>query len=334
VAGVQLDSGEDSLTGGSGSSEGSSVSSSGNWGSWEKTSGKTSISCWAESSKLSRPLGSGSLSFESSEESSLSLSDLGSVNNRGSSVDGSNWESSVVDRGNWEVVRGNSESEVISNIVDSVDSSLVSIGVRSGDTSESISLLLLGRVDVLVSVSKVAELILSLELGADWTSNGGGKRSSSNSNGGSSISSRGSGNSNWGSGVSSRGSSNGNWGRGSGISYGSSSDSWDSRDSWGVSSSILSSNNGGGSSKSRGSSNGASSEGTSVKSSYGSSVGKLGVNSSCYWGGIGSGIRSSIAICSVIKTSSSQVLSSDRELSLGGSSGKDGRNNSKELHGV
>jgi len=328
VAGVQLDSGEDSLTGGSGSSEGSSVSSSGNWGSWEKTSGKTSISCWAESSKLSRPLGSGSLSFESSEESSLSLSDLGSVNNRGSSVDGSNWESSVVDRGNWEVVRGNSESEVISNIVDCVDSSLVSIGVRSGDTSESISLLLLGRVDVLVSVSKVAELILSLELGADWTSNGGGKRSSSNSNGGSSISSRGSGNSNWGSGVSSRGSSNGNWGRGSGISYGGSSDSW------GVSSSILSSNNGGGSSKSRGSSNGASSEGTSVKSSYGSSVGKLGVNSSCYWGGIGSGIRSSITICSVIKTSSSQVLSSDRELSLGGSSGKDGRNNSKELHGV
>jgi len=328
VAGVQLDSGEDSLTGGSGSSEGSSVSSSGNWGSWEKTSGKTSISCWAESSKLSRPLGSGSLSFESSEESSLSLSDLGSVNNRGSSVDGSNWESSVVDRGNWEVVRGNSESEVISNIVDCVDSSLVSIGVRSGDTSESISLLLLGRVDVLVSVSKVAELILSLELGADWTSNRGGKRSSSNSNGGSSVSSRGSGNSNGGSGVSSRGSSNGNWGRGSGISYGGSSDSW------GVSSSILSSNNGGGSSKSRGSSNGASSEGTSVKSSYGSSVGKLGVNSSCYWGGIGSGIRSSIAICSVIKTSSSQVLSSDRELSLGGSSGKDGRNNSKELHGV
>jgi len=328
MAGVQLDGGEDSLTGRGSSSKGSSISSSGNWGSWEKTSGKTSISCWAESSKLSRPLGSGSLSFKSSEESSLSFSNLGSVNNRGSSVDGGNWESSVVNRGNWEVVRGNSESEVISNIVDSVDSSLISIGVRSGDTSKSVSLLLLGRVDVLVSVSKVAELILSLELGADWTSNGGGKRSSGNSNGGSSVSSRGSGNSNWGSGVSSRGSSNSNWGRGSGISYGGSSDSW------GVSSSILSSNNRGGSSKSRGSSNGASSEGTSVKSSYGSSVGKLGVNSSCYWGGIGSGIRSSITICSVIKTSSSQVLSSDRELSLGGSSGKDGRNNSKELHGV
>merc|ERR1719431_1691934 len=247
------------------SSKGSSISSSGNWGSWEKTSGKTSISCWAESSKLSRPLGSGSLSFKSSKESSPSFSNLGRVNNRGSSMDGGNWESSVVNRGNWEVVRGNSESEVISNIVDSVDSSLVSIGVRSGDTSKSVSLLLLGRVDVLVSVSKVAELILSLELRANWASNRGSKRSSS---------------------------------------------------------------------KSRRSSNGASSEGTSVKSSYGSSIGKLGVNSSCNWGSISSGIRSSITICSVIKTSTSQVLSSDRKLSLGGSSGKDGRNNSKELHGV
>merc|ERR1712002_427785 len=206
-------------------------------------------------------------------------------------MDGGNWESSVVNRGNWKVVRGNSESEVISNIVDSVDSSLVSIGVRSGDTSISVSLLLLGRVDVLVSVSKVAELILSLELRADWASNRGSKRSSGNSN-------------------------------------------WDSRDSWGVSSSILSSNNGSSSSKSRSSSNRASSEGTSVKSSYGSSIGKLGVNSSCHWASIGSGIRSSITICSIIKTSTYQVLSSNRKLSLGGSSGKDGRNNSKELHGV
>merc|ERR1719431_348975 len=269
------------------SSKGSSISSSGNWGSWEKTSGKTSISCWAKSSELSRPLGSGSLSFKSSEESSLSFSNLGSVNNRGSSVDGGNWESSVVNRGNREAVRGNSESEVISNIVDSVNSSLISIGVRSGDTSKSVSLLLLGRVDVLVSVSKVTDLILSLELRADWASNRGSKRSSGNSNWGSSISSRGSGNS----------------------------------DRWGVSSSILSSNNGGSSSKSRSSSNGASSEGTSV-------------NSSCNWGSISSSIRSSITICSVIKTSTSQVLSSDRKLSLGGSSGKDGRNNSKELHGV
>merc|ERR1712121_379610 len=251
VAGVQLDGGEDSLTGRGSSSKGSSISSSSNWGSWEKTSGKTSISCWAESSELSRPLGSGFLSFKSSEESSLGFSNLGSVNYWGSSVDGGNWESSVVDR-------GNSESEVISNIVDGVDSSLISIGVGSSHSSVGISLLLLGRFDVLVSVGKVAELILSLELRADWASNRGSRRSSGNSNGGSSVSSRGSGN------------------------------------SWGISSSILSSNNGGCSSKSRGSSNGASSEGASIKSSYGGSIGKLGINSSGPWGSISSSIGSSV----------------------------------------
>merc|ERR1719341_2171098 len=214
VAGVQLDGGKDGNRG--------SVGSSSNRGSWEKTSSKTSISGWAESTKLSRPLGSGSLSLESSEESSLGLSDLRGVNNWGSSMDWGNWEGSVVDRGNWKVVSSNSESKVISNIVDSVDSSLISIGVRSSDTSVGVSLFLLGRVDVLVSVSKVAELILSLELRADWASNGG-------SNWGSSISNWCSGNSNWGSGISSRGSGissrgsgNSNWGssissRGSGI---------------------------------------------------------------------------------------------------------------------
>merc|ERR1719308_70124 len=277
VAGVQLDGGEDSLTGRGSGSKGSSISSSGNWGSWEKTSGK------------------------SSEESSLGLSNLGGVDNRGSSVDGGNWESCVVNR-------SNSESEVIGNIVDSVDSSLVSIGVGSSHSSVSISLLLLGRVDVLVSVGKVAKLILSLELRADWASDRGGKRSSSDGNGSSSVSSRGSSNGDWGSGISSRGSSYSNGG-----------------------SSILSSNNGDCSSKSRSSSNGSSSEGSSIKSSYGGSVGKLGVNSSGHWGSISSSIGSgsSVTVCSVIKTSSSQVLSSNRELSLGSSCGQDGRDDSK-----
>merc|ERR1711942_376756 len=277
VAGVQLDGGEDSLTGRGSGSKGSSIGSSGNWG---------------------------------------------------SSVDGGNWESSVVDRGNWEVVRSNSESEVISNIVDSVDSSLISIGVGSSHSSVGISLLLLGRVDVLVSVGKVAKLILSLELRADWASDRGGKRSSSNSNGSSSVSGRGSSNGDWGSGISSRGSGYSNWG--------SSVSSRGSGNSGGISSSILSSNNGGCSSKSRGGSHRASSEGASIKSSYGGSVGKLGVNSSGHWGSISSSIgsSSSVTVCSVIKTSSSQVLSSNRELSLGSSCGQDGRDDSKELHGV
>merc|ERR1711892_774805 len=95
----------------------------------------------------------------------------------------------VVDGGNWEVISGNSESQIISNIVDSVDSSLISISVRSGDTSIGIPLFLLGRVDVLVSISNVAELILSLELRADWASNRGSNGSSGISNRGSSISS-------------------------------------------------------------------------------------------------------------------------------------------------
>merc|ERR1711892_891099 len=151
MAGVQLDGGKDGLTG-RGSSSWGSIGSSSNRGSGEETSGKTSISSWAEGTELSRSLGSGSLSLESSEESSLGLSNLWGINNWGSMVDWSNWK----------VVSGNTESEVISNIVDSVDSSLISIGVRSSDSSVGISLFLLGRVDVLVSISKVAELILSL----------------------------------------------------------------------------------------------------------------------------------------------------------------------------
>jgi hypothetical protein len=139
VAGVELDGGEDGITGRSSSRQGSSVGSSSNWGSWEQTSGQTSVSSGPESSELSRPLGSGSLSLKSSEESSLGFSNLRSINNRSSVVDGGDWESSVVDRGNGKVVSGNSESKVVSNIVDSVDSSLVSIGVRSLDTSVGIS---------------------------------------------------------------------------------------------------------------------------------------------------------------------------------------------------
>jgi len=43
VAGVQLDGGEDGFTGRGSGSRGS-IGSSGNWASWEKTSGKTGIS--------------------------------------------------------------------------------------------------------------------------------------------------------------------------------------------------------------------------------------------------------------------------------------------------
>ena len=63
----------------------------------------------------------------------------------------------------------------------SVGSSLVSIGVRSSDSSVGISLILLGKVkvDVLVSVSNVAKLILSLKLRDECASDGSGSSISS-----------------------------------------------------------------------------------------------------------------------------------------------------------
>merc|ERR1712054_573885 len=193
MAGVQLDSGKDGFTGGSGSSKrgSGSIGSSSNWTSWKESRGKTSIGSWAKSGKLGRSLGPDLLSLKSGKESSLGLSNLRGINNWGWVENWGNWESSVVNRGNWEVVSSNSESKIISNIVDSVDSSLISISVRSSHSSVSVSLFLLGRVNVLVSVSKVAELILSLELRADGASNRG-SNGGGNSNRSSSISSWGS----------------------------------------------------------------------------------------------------------------------------------------------
>merc|ERR1719436_1488926 len=112
MAGVQLDSGKDGFTGGSGSSKRSSGSNRGSKG------------------------------------SGLGLSNLRGIYNWGWVENWGNWESSVVNRGNWEVVSSDSESKIISNIVDSVDSSLISISVRSSHSSVSVSLFLLGRVNV------------------------------------------------------------------------------------------------------------------------------------------------------------------------------------------
>ena len=116
---------------------------------------------------ISRPLGNTSLgSLVSLEESGLGLNNLGGVNNRDSLVDRGDGGNSSMDRGHREVITLDTETKSISDVVDGVDSSLISIGVRSGHTTESIARLLLGRVDVLVSIGNIAELILSLELGA------------------------------------------------------------------------------------------------------------------------------------------------------------------------
>merc|ERR1711973_921302 len=234
-----------------GSKRSSSISGSNSWGS--------GISGWE--SNLGRSLHNTSLgSIISLEESSLSLNNLWGVNNWSKGV---NWGNSSVDWGNWEVITSNTEAKGISNIVDSVDSSLIGISVRSSHSSKGIARLLLGRVDVLVSVSNIAEFILSLILRASWGSNW-----SSSNNWGSNWSSSNS----WGSSIG----GGGNW----------SSNGWGSSNSWG--SSIGSSGNW--SSNSWGSGNWSSSKRTSIQS--------------CNWGSISSSIRSSISIAkSIMETS-------------------------------
>merc|ERR1719336_56816 len=194
VSWVELDGGEDSISGwGSSISTsnswsssicGSKRSSSNSWGSsmsssnsWSSSDGWGSSICGSKrgsgisgwESNLGRSLHNTSLgSIISLEESSLSLNNLWGVNNWSKGV---NWGNSSVDWGNWEVITSNTEAKGISNIVDSVDSSLIGIGVRSSHSSKGIARLLLGRVDVLVSVSNIAEFILSLILRASWGSN-------------------------------------------------------------------------------------------------------------------------------------------------------------------
>merc|ERR1712123_534645 len=128
----------------------------------------------------SRSLSLGGGSIKKFEELSLGSSNLRSINNRGrgdSGIDRGNRKNTRVDRSNRQVVSSHTETKVISNIVDSVDSSLILVSVRSSNSTISITLLLLGTVDVIVTISNVAKFILGLELGAYWASN----RSSMNS---------------------------------------------------------------------------------------------------------------------------------------------------------
>merc|ERR1712128_113507 len=195
-----------------GSSIGGRCISSNSWGSsiggrsMGSKSWSSSICCGSISSScicvvvsigISRSLNlSGSI--EGLEEASLGSSNFKCVRYRkrsNSVVDWGNGRHSRIDGGDWKVVTSHTESKFISNIVDSVDSSLISIGVRSSDTAVGVSLFLLGRVDVLVSISKVAELILSLELGRNRSSRNRSSRSNSSNNWSSSIFGRGSSNS-------------------------------------------------------------------------------------------------------------------------------------------
>merc|ERR1712072_1231511 len=80
---------------------------------------------------------------------------------------------SKVGGGDGKVVRGGTEAQVVSHIVDSVDTSLVSVGVGPGDSSVSVASFLLGAVDVGVTEGEVLVLVLGLVLAGDVRSSNG-----------------------------------------------------------------------------------------------------------------------------------------------------------------
>jgi len=102
------------------------------------------------------------------------------------------WCLTLKDWGNWQVGGLDTESQSIRLVVDGLELAVgVNVAVSALDKAESsVASLVLGRVDVAVSVSKVGELILRVELLGQWGSWGnsdGGDWSSSDgwgSNGG------------------------------------------------------------------------------------------------------------------------------------------------------
>merc|ERR1711910_298151 len=102
---------------------------------------------------------------------------------------------SKVGWGHGKVVRGGTETQVVSHVVDSVDTSLVSVGVGPGDSSVSVASFLLGAVDVGVTEGEVLVLVLSLVLRTVRSSNRSNRSSLSNDWGGDGLSDHWSGNS-------------------------------------------------------------------------------------------------------------------------------------------
>merc|ERR1712025_550181 len=344
MAGVELDGGEDGLTG-----WGSSISSWGDSGnSWGGSIGSWGNSSNSRGSSIS---GSGNSWGSSIDSWGISRSSWGNSGNRwGNSSSISSWDNSLGSSNNWgssityrcnsshsrsnrQIVANNTESEVISNVVDSVDSSLISIGVGSSNSTKSIATLLLGTVDVLVPIGNISKLILSLKLrgnrSRDGSSSGNSSQGSSSNRWGRSISSwgssKGSSSNSWGSSISSWSSINSDGSRGSSVS--SSIGGWGSSVSssiggWGSSNNIVNISHG-----SIGNSRGiridrASSEGSSIEGCDGSPIGKLSIN-------IG-GIRGRICSCcqdSIVETSRAEVGGSDREAILSGTRGQQGGNN-------
>merc|ERR1712128_221346 len=163
-----------------------------------------------------------SSSSDSSKMSSLGFSNLRSVNwgnwehwvegggNKRLRVEGGS--NSVIDGSNGQTRVSNPESCSVSNVLNLLELSIgINIRVSTGDSSVSVSNLLLDRVDVGVTIVQVAKLILSVELAASSVG------SSSNDWGSSSIGHS------WGS----------NWSSSISISWGSSiRHSWGGSNNW------------------------------------------------------------------------------------------------------
>merc|ERR1712106_1211482 len=121
-------------------------------------SGVNSSESVGESSLTPLPL-SRSSSSNSSKMSSLGFSNLRSVN-------WSNWEhwvkgggNNVIDGSNGQTRVGNMESCSVSNVLNLLELSIgINIRVSTGDSSVSVSNLLLDRVDVGVTIVQVAKL--------------------------------------------------------------------------------------------------------------------------------------------------------------------------------
>merc|ERR1711892_573607 len=144
---------------------------------------KTSIAVGISGVSSSKSVGESSLTpLPLSRSSGSKMGSLGFSNLR--SVNWGNWEhwvegggnkrlrveggsNSVIDGSNGQTRVGNTESCSVSNILNLLEFSIgINIRVSTGDSSVSVSNLLLDRVDVGVTIVQVAKLILSMELAA------------------------------------------------------------------------------------------------------------------------------------------------------------------------
>ena len=154
------------------------------WGS--KDSCGSTNDCWVSFTLLPVSSGGGS-SFKSSSMSSLSLGNLWGVHrsnkrlrvegwsNQWFWVEGGSNKRFRVEGGSnqWFWVEGrktrvsNTESSTIGDVFNSLELTVgINIRVSAGNSSVGVSSLLLGRVQVRISIVQVSELILSLELAA------------------------------------------------------------------------------------------------------------------------------------------------------------------------